>query len=77
MRRRAREWRMLPSQTNAAMLLPARLLATAEGYAMCIRRQGFPFVVLEHVWDSADLQRGATDERERAQIASESETEHA
>lgn len=55
-RRRSRiEWRMLPAGgVGALRLLPTRLLAAAEGWAMVQRRgAGTPIIVREEEWAHA------------------------
>lgn len=55
-RRCAIEWRMIASPTDPKhALLPARLVAKAEGFAMVRRARAVPFVVTEEQWADAPV----------------------
>jgi hypothetical protein len=54
---------MVATREAPNVLLPARLLAAGDGYAM-VKRPGtttFPFVVAEHEWAEAPVQQRGTD----------------
>lgn len=55
--RRSRvEYRMIAAPRDGShTLLPARLMAVAEGYAMVRRPNGTPFVVDERAWIDAPI----------------------
>ena len=62
-RRTKREYRMVATREAPNVLLPARLLAAGDGYAM-VKRPGtstYPFVITEHEWAEAPVQQRGTD----------------